>query len=121
MTKASAKTTVLVTGASRGIGKGLIGAYLARPDHTVIAAVRDLSTSKSLAQLPVATGSRLVTVKIDATIDSDAADAVENLVSPEPAIDHLDVVIANAGFCVKWPTVADLHVNDMLECLRPNV
>lgn len=121
MTADSSKTNVLITGPNRGIGKGFVQTYLSRPDHTVIAAVRDLSTSQALGQLPVATGSRLVVVKIDATVESDAVAAVKQLVDSEPVIDHLDVVIANAGYCVKWPAVAELQIDDMLDCLRPNV
>lgn len=121
MSSASSKTNVLITGPNRGIGKGFVQTYLSRPNHTVIAAVRDPSTSQSLGQLPVASGSRLVIVKIDATVQSDAAAAVKQLVNSEQAIDHLDVVIANAGYCVKWPAVAELEIDDMLDCLRPNV
>jgi len=36
-----APTTVLISGANRGLGKGLVERYLARDDHTVVAAVRD--------------------------------------------------------------------------------
>lgn len=36
-----APTTVLISGANRGIGKGLVERYLARDDHTVVATVRD--------------------------------------------------------------------------------
>lgn len=121
MTTASTKTTILITGTNRGIGKGFVETLLTRPDHIIIAAVRDLGTSPSLAQIPVAKGSRLVIVKIDATIESDAANAVKELLNNEQAIDHLDVVIANAGFCNKWPFIADLKIDDMLDCLRPNV
>ncbi|KAI0128339.1 putative aflatoxin biosynthesis ketoreductase nor-1 [Xylariales sp. AK1849] len=76
---ATAQTTILITGANRGIGKGLIEASLSEPDHTVIAAVRDPSTSEPLNQLPVAKGSRLVVVKLDATIEADAAAAIKEL------------------------------------------
>lgn len=34
-------TIVLITGANRGLGKGLLKRYLALPNHTVIAANRD--------------------------------------------------------------------------------
>jgi norsolorinic acid ketoreductase len=36
-----APTTVLISGANRGLGRGLVERYLARDDHTVVAAVRD--------------------------------------------------------------------------------
>ncbi|KAK7974526.1 hypothetical protein PG989_016374 [Apiospora arundinis] len=108
------KTTILVTGANRGIGKGLVETLLARPDHVVIAAVRTPSSAEPLAQLPVAYSSRLVVAKIDAT-------AAKKLVGGDQPIDYLDVVIANAGVCNIWPKVADLQIKDMLDCLRPNV
>lgn len=36
-----APTTVLISGANRGLGKGLVERYLARENHTVVATVRD--------------------------------------------------------------------------------
>ncbi|KAK7947777.1 NAD(P)-binding protein [Apiospora aurea] len=75
----SPQTTVLITGASRGIGRGLAKAYLARPNHTVVAAVRDTS-AKSVASLQAmqpAHGSKLQVVKIDGKVDSDPAEATQ--------------------------------------------
>ncbi|KUJ19321.1 NAD(P)-binding protein [Mollisia scopiformis] len=113
-------TVVLITGANRGIGKGLVESYLARPDHAIIAAVRDPSTAGPLKEIPVAEGSRLIVVKIDATIQSDAVDVVKEL-STKHAINHLDTVIANAGVCYIYPTVAEVKIDDMLASLKPNV
>ena len=64
------RTVVLITGANRGIGKGLLEIYLLKPNHLVIAANRDLEypTSKALAKLPTADGTSLLLVKIDATV-----------------------------------------------------
>lgn len=61
---------VLITGANRGIGKGLLELYLLKPNHFVIAANRDPEhpTSKALAELPTADGTSLLVVKIDATV-----------------------------------------------------
>lgn len=117
---ATTTTTVLITGANRGIGKGFIETYLAKPDHIVIAAVRNPNTSGSLTQIPKAKGSRLIVVKIDATVESDPAKAVEEL-SSRHSINHLDIVVANAGVCYIWPTVADVNIDDMLVCMKPNV
>jgi NAD(P)-dependent dehydrogenase (short-subunit alcohol dehydrogenase family) len=63
-------TVVLITGANRGIGKGLLELYLLKPNHLVIAANRDPEhpTSKALAKLPTADGTSLLVVKIDATV-----------------------------------------------------
>lgn len=63
-------TVVLITGANRGIGKGLLELYLLKPNHLVIAANRDPehATSKALATIPTADGTCLLVVKIDATV-----------------------------------------------------
>ncbi|POS68670.1 aflatoxin biosynthesis ketoreductase nor-1 [Diaporthe helianthi] len=74
-------TTVLISGANRGLGKGLVERYLARDDHIVVAAVRDPNhpTSKTLTDLPAGKHSRLVVVKIDSTVETDALKAVGSL------------------------------------------
>ncbi|KAB5513514.1 hypothetical protein GE09DRAFT_1295088 [Coniochaeta sp. 2T2.1] len=101
-------TNVLITGANRGaslvpmsdaanltgLGRGFTEAFLARPNHTVIAAVRDPSAA-SFSSLPVATGTRLVVVKTDSTSATDAFEAVKTL--QDDGITKLDIVIANAA------------------------
>lgn len=87
----------LITGANRGIGRGFVQQILHRPSTTIIAAVRDPShsTSKTLADLPKGTDSQLIVVKLDSTVETDAADAVAEL--RQRGFTSLDVVIANAG------------------------
>ncbi|KAI7785946.1 aflatoxin biosynthesis ketoreductase Nor-1 [Diaporthe eres] len=70
---------------------------LQKPSTTVIAAVRDPShpTSKALADLPKGTDTQLIVVKLDSTVETDAAAAVAEL--RERGLSSLDVVIANAG------------------------
>ncbi|KAH7131770.1 hypothetical protein B0J13DRAFT_508855 [Dactylonectria estremocensis] len=116
-----AMTIVLVTGANRGIGKGLLQQYLSKPNHTVVAAVRDPShaTSKGLADLQKGVGSSLVVVKLDVTVQTDAGEAVKQLEAQ--GIDHLDVVIANAGVCYAWPKVSELTVKEIEGHYVPNV
>lgn len=112
---------VLITGANRGIGKGLLEIYLAKPNHTVIAANRDPNhaTSKDLSDLPKAEGTSLLLIRIDATVSSDPTDAVKQLASL--GIDHLDLVIANAGIAYIWPKVSEVKVEDMQKHTVPNV
>lgn len=95
--------------------------YLSRPSNTVIAAVRNLEkpSSKSLANLPVGKESSLIIVKIDSTVESDARDAITRL-KAEFGISKIDVVIANAGICKVYPTVAQAKVADMLEHFSVN-
>jgi norsolorinic acid ketoreductase len=89
--------TYLITGANRGIGKALLEAYLIRPNNTVIAAVRDVETSKKqLASVPTGQGSKLIIIKIDSSSQTDPADAVEEL-KTKYGIESIDVVVSNAG------------------------
>lgn len=116
-----APSIVLISGANRGLGKALVERYLARDDHTVVAAVRDPAhpTSKTLADLPAGQHSRLLVVKIDSTVEADAMKAVEELSAR--GIDHLDLVIANAGVARAFPKVSELKVTDLQAHITPNV
>ncbi|EWG55300.1 hypothetical protein FVEG_13322 [Fusarium verticillioides 7600] len=91
-----ATTNVLISGASRGIGKGFLEHYLRRPQHTVIAALRDITSpnAKALLELPAGKGSRVILVQIEATSTTDSFDAANELEGP--GITKLDVIIANA-------------------------
>ena len=66
---------------TQGLGRGLVSAYLARPNTTVIAAVRNIGAedSDSLRVLPSVSGSKVVLVTINATSDTDAIEAAEKL------------------------------------------
>ncbi len=113
-------TVVLITGANRGLGYGLLERYLNLPDHTVVAANRnpDHPTSKGLSKLPTAEGTKLVVVKLDARVWQDAFDAVKTL--EFQGINHLDIVIANAGVAYCWPTVAEVKLEDLVAHVEPN-
>lgn len=87
------QTTVLISGASRGLGLGLLKLYLAKPNHTVIAANRSLTSAKDLAALPAAEGSRVIVVKVDASVESEAFQAANELVEKH-GIQSLDIVVS---------------------------
>jgi NAD(P)-dependent dehydrogenase (short-subunit alcohol dehydrogenase family) len=114
-------TTVLISGANRGLGEGILRLYLQRDNHTVIAANRDPShsTSTSLFNLPTGKGSRLIVVKVDASNEADPFEAAKALVAQ--GIDHIDIVIANAGVSYIWPKVSELKIEDLQGHLKPNV
>lgn len=116
-----APTTIFITGANRGLGKGFLEAFLARPNHVVIAGNRgpNHATSKALFDLPKGEGSKLIVVKIDSTVESDAAAAVGEL-QTKHGVDHLDIVIANAGIALTFPSVAELKIPDLLRHLTTN-
>jgi norsolorinic acid ketoreductase len=117
-----APTVVLITGANRGIGRGLLELYLARPNHTVIAAVRDPdhTTAKELPALPTGEGTSLITVKLDLTVPSDPAAAVKEL-SAKHGIDHIDILVANAGIALKWVKVSEVTTDDLQKHVDVNV
>ncbi|KAK8099058.1 uncharacterized protein PG998_012299 [Apiospora kogelbergensis] len=115
-------TTVLITGANRGLGEGLLRRYLAKPNHIVIAANRNPAhpTSQALDNLPKGKGSSLIVVKWDASVDQDAFNAVAKL-QQEHDIQYLDIVIANAGVSEMCPKVVDLKLDDLRSHMAPNV
>ncbi|KAM0330910.1 hypothetical protein ACHAQA_003866 [Verticillium albo-atrum] len=90
-------TNVLITGVNRGVGRALLQVYLARPNHIVVGSVRDVAAAqaKGLDDIPAASGSKLILLKIESASFSDPAQAVQRLKSL--GIDRLDVVIANAA------------------------
>ncbi|KAJ7449396.1 hypothetical protein B0H11DRAFT_2202080 [Mycena galericulata] len=101
---------------------GLVERYLAQPNHIVIAGNRNPAhpTSQALADLPKGEGSRLIVVKIDASVEQDAFDAVKEL-TEKHGIEYLNVVIANAGVSQVWPSVVDLKIADLKAHIEPNV
>lgn len=101
-----APITILVTGASRGLGKGFVKRCFAQPGNTVVAGVRDPEhpNAKVLAELPQGDGTRLLVVKIDSLVESDPADAVKALV--KEGINALDIVVGNAGISKCHPFVS---------------
>ncbi len=139
-----APTIVLITGGNRGLGQGLVKTFLAEPNYvspslipgsltwrhetddrrwqTVIAAVRDPghSTAQALAGLPQGPGSTLITVQYDAGREQGAADAVAQL-RQKHGLDHLDIVVANAGISKSWPFVKDVKRAEIQEHVGVNV
>jgi NAD(P)-dependent dehydrogenase (short-subunit alcohol dehydrogenase family) len=115
-------TIVLITGANRGLGLGLLQRYIVQPNHTVIAGNRNPAhpSSQALGKLPKGEGSKLIVVRIDASIEEDASSAIKELQDGH-GIDHLDIVIANAGVSYAWPSVAELKLDDLRGHLGPNV
>jgi len=113
-------TTYLITGANRGIGKGLTSSLLQRPNTTVIAGVRDPTAAAStLNALPTATGSKVVIVKIDSQSETDAKEAVSQLAS-EHGITSIDYVIANAGIAHSGAPVAQTTTESLRDHFNTN-
>ncbi|KAL2807742.1 toxin biosynthesis ketoreductase [Aspergillus granulosus] len=112
---------VLVTGASRGIGRGLVTHYLARPNTTVIGTVRDTTSAnaKQLDSLQKADGSRLILATYVVDSPTSAAEAVSEI-QTRHGISHLDLVIANAGICDHWGPVSEATDADVVSHFEVN-
>ncbi|KAI0172717.1 hypothetical protein GGR52DRAFT_419308 [Hypoxylon sp. FL1284] len=113
--------TVLITGANRGLGRALAIRFLARPNITVVAAVRDLNhdTSRSLSDLARSEGTKLIVVKVDATSDVDAQDAVK-LIQAEHGITKLDIVVANAGYGTMFGDLSQVKPSEVRDLVDIN-
>ncbi|KAM0229163.1 hypothetical protein ACHAPO_010193 [Fusarium lateritium] len=117
----AAPSTILITGGSRGIGKGFVQTIISRPSLTVVVGVRDPShpTSKALQDLPKGDGSKLIILKLDSSVPSDAAQAIATL-QKEHGISSLDIVIANAGISKNGGRVREADVNNINEHFQVN-
>ena len=102
--------------AVEGIGKGLLAAFLLRPNHVVIAGLRapSDSTTRDLEALPHGDGSKVIIVKIDSHSETDPKAAVETLTS-HYEIKKLDVVVPNAGISSYFGKAADTPAREMSE------
>ncbi|KIV88934.1 hypothetical protein PV10_08560 [Exophiala mesophila] len=89
-------TTILITGANRGIGRGIADIFLSRPNTTLIALVRDTSDETTKSLKPLSEGSAVVVLPYDASDNTSAQTAIEVL-QTQHHITSLDIVIANAG------------------------
>ncbi|KAI1122104.1 hypothetical protein F5Y10DRAFT_254869 [Nemania abortiva] len=116
-----APTNVLITGGNRGLGQGVVKRFLALPDHIVVAAVRNPAhqTAQALLELPTGSGSKLIVVKYDAGIWQSGFDAVKEV--ENQGVDHLDIVVANAGIANSYPYVKDVRPEDIREHVEVNV
>jgi norsolorinic acid ketoreductase len=115
---------VLITGTKAGIGQGLLAAFAAKPNTTVIAAIRD-SPSSEKAQSMIAAiteigyGSRVIPMQYDAGLLSSAQELVDGLKNSE-SITHIDTVIANAGIASQWGDTKDVQAEEVLTLFRVN-
>ena len=92
----------------------------ARPDYTVIAAVRDPTSANtvSLKDVAVAKGSKLIVVKIEGTSRGDPFEAVKQIEAQGIVV--IDTVIANAGIGGAYARVDEINVDDTRRLLESN-
>jgi norsolorinic acid ketoreductase len=93
--------------------------YLANPNTTVIASVRDLSSAESLHSLPKASESRLVIIKLDVASKESIKSGIASL-SSEHGITNLDIVVANAGMAGLTPLLSDTTISEIQDYVNVN-
>jgi norsolorinic acid ketoreductase len=105
-----------------GIGKVLLSAYLSRPNHIIIAALRSPTPAitNALTALPRGAGTKLLIVQIDSASPTDALTAIKTLQSIPSNLTHLDLVIANAGISNYFGPAAVTPLDQMLDHFRIN-
>jgi short-subunit dehydrogenase len=108
--------TVLITGASSGIGAALAREFARRGADLVLAA-RRTDRLADLAQEIERSGQRAIAVACDVTKDGDVERAVA---AARAAFGRIDVVVANAGFGVVGP-VERLTLEDYRRQFETNV
>ncbi|KAI0380235.1 NAD(P)-binding protein [Hypomontagnella monticulosa] len=109
--------TYLITGANRGIGRGMLEHYASQPDNTIIAAVRDVNGAQSLLSAPAGKNTKVLITKIDSSSKTDPYDAVKDIQAR--GVDHIDVVISAAGKATMG-TVEDIPIEDFEDSLMVN-
>ncbi|OCK73802.1 NAD(P)-binding protein [Lepidopterella palustris CBS 459.81] len=109
--------TYLITGANRGIGRGMFDHYVAQPNNTLIAAVRNVEGAQGLLSAPKGENTKVIITKIDSSSRTDPYDAIKDIQAK--GIDHIDVVISSAGIS-KLNTIEDMPLEEYEEVLMIN-
>ncbi len=89
------KKTVVITGASSGIGKALAEEYAAKGWNLVLAARREELLSEIKGKLK---NTEILTVKTDVTVESDCEHLIEKAIEK---FGRIDVLINNAGISMR--------------------
>jgi NADP-dependent 3-hydroxy acid dehydrogenase YdfG len=108
--------TVLITGASAGIGEACARAFAARGHHLVLAARRLERLEALAAELAGAHGILVTTVFLDAADRSSAESLLARAGNPE-----VDVLVTNAGLARGMEPLQDNEPNDWDEMIDTNV
>ena len=105
-----------------GIGRGLLEALISRPDTTIIAGVRDLTSAsaKSLESVPTGSNSKVILSKIEVSSQESIKAAMKTLTEKE-GVDKIDILISNAGISNYYGDAAVTPLKEMKEHYDVNV
>lgn len=107
----ASNTTYVITGANRGIGLGLVQAYLARPSTTVVGVVRNDTAATSLKtaaeKVTKGTNSLLHVVQVDFSAAGSPEAVRERFLAATGGLSHVNTLIYSAGHVTTMaPTIA---------------
>jgi len=91
--------------------------YLAQPNNTLIAAVRDPTVAQGLHSVLKGENTKVIIVKIDSASKTDPYDAIKD--AETQAVSHIDVVISSTGIA-KMNTIEDIPLEEFEEVLQVN-
>jgi norsolorinic acid ketoreductase len=88
--------------------------------YTVLISGANSGLGLSLHDIPTASDSNLIIVKVESRSDTDALEAISSI--SDQGINHLDVVIANAGYYTPPadPKVAEITAKELLDHVDVN-
>lgn len=120
-----ANTVYVVTGANSGLGLGMVKTFLSRPSTTVIGTVRNAAASEALkseaASVQAGNGSSLHIIQLDFTNAVPVEKIRETFAAACPDhVDHVDVLVNNAGFSTPMTPVAFVSASDMRAAYETN-
>ncbi|BCS26276.1 SDR family oxidoreductase [Aspergillus puulaauensis] len=117
-------TTWVITGANRGIGLGLVKRLLSRPSTTVIATVRNNEAASSLTTEAKSTrikpGNQLFIVQLDFSVAIPPETIRDAFNAAVPSLDHIDVLICNAGFSTPMTPTVETSAEALRACFEVN-
>ncbi|MBE7637334.1 SDR family NAD(P)-dependent oxidoreductase [Sneathiella sp. P13V-1] len=109
-------TTVLITGANRGIGLELTRQYLEKTDYNVISTARNINNAHDLNNLKETHRERLQVLSLDVTSDTSASNLSLELKNTD-----IDILINNAGIMGgAHQEFRDMDYGDWAEVLATN-
>jgi NAD(P)-dependent dehydrogenase (short-subunit alcohol dehydrogenase family) len=107
---------VLITGANRGLGLGLVSSYLQRGEH-VFAGCRNPEEANKLHDLQDENQDLLSLVRMDVT-DESSLEAAYQVVRKETS--HLDILYNNAAINLGDETILTVQADHLLSTLQVN-
>ncbi|OJI97025.1 hypothetical protein ASPVEDRAFT_121411 [Aspergillus versicolor CBS 583.65] len=120
----TANITWVISGANRGIGLGLVKRLLSRPSTTVIATVRNNETASNLTadakNIPMKPGNQLYIIPLDFSAAIPPETIRDAFTATVPSLDHIDVLICNAGFSTPMSLTTETSAEALRACFEVN-